>query len=241
MSRARRFLPLAGLVGVLCLWIAIFVAGALTPGYSHLGDAISALGMQGAPAGWILDWLGLPLAGLGFITTGWLVFRDLPRGAAVWMSAVLLVLVGIGALLVGLSPCRAEMAHGFCNPADSPINARHTTGSLMAFFLAPLASLALGARAFRRGADRVLYVFSLAMAVAMLLAHLILRTAVFDPHHLHFGLWQRVLVLAITLWGAGVSLYLARRPVGPGPVKYEGGFPTGPESRVTSTATQLFR
>jgi hypothetical protein len=213
-----KFLRLSGAVGALCLWAAILIAGALTPGYSHARDAISKLGMEGAPVGWVLDWLGLAVFGVGVVITGLIMLRLLRPGVLLWLAAALVLIGGIGVLLVGFSPCRVAVGPTFCSPAQSPINARHAIGTGLAFALIPLAALLLGLRAFRAGADRGLYTFTLGMALAMIGAHLLIRTAVLDPNHLWFGLWQRILVLTITVWVFGASVYLfKRRPPSPPP------------------------
>src|SRR5215472_13330112 len=90
----------SGVMLVLMLFVFVIVAGT-RPGYSHLQDTISALGARGAPGQWWFTAVNIAGAPL-ILAFGYAVQRRLAVGFATFL---LLILVGIGAVLVGSFPC----------------------------------------------------------------------------------------------------------------------------------------
>jgi len=59
-----RLLIFCGIAAPVVLLLAVIIAGSLHPGYSHISQAISEFGAQGAPHRAILSYAGLVPAGV---------------------------------------------------------------------------------------------------------------------------------------------------------------------------------
>ncbi len=64
MSTGIRVSASAGAAAPVLFWLTVLAAGAVTPGYSHLTQTISALAEQGAPLGWIMRSGGVAVGAL---------------------------------------------------------------------------------------------------------------------------------------------------------------------------------
>ncbi|WP_412067204.1 DUF998 domain-containing protein [Rubrivirga sp. IMCC43871] len=197
-------LRLLGPAGPVLLWVALACAGALTPGYSHATQAVSELGAVGAPVPWLINWVGIVPFAVSLAVTGVFVVRDLRPGPAAWLSGGLLVASGLGFAVAGAMRCDVG-----CGPSELQSAVLHGIGAGVGFQLAPLAALVLGSRAFRRSPHRPVYAFSALMAVVMV-ASIALFLGVFDPGRSLGGVWQRLVLLAISVWVVGLSVSLYR-------------------------------
>lgn len=99
-----RRLSLAGLVGPVVFWVLVITLGFLTPGYSHLHDAISDLGAIGAPYG-VVQQANFVVLGLGILAFVVVVDRQFRAGGWPWIGVVLVGLLGLlGAIGSGVFP-----------------------------------------------------------------------------------------------------------------------------------------
>ena len=100
----QRWLYLAGVAGPVVFWVTIAVLGFLTPGYSHVHDAISDLGAIGAPYGTVQQ-VNFVVLGLGVLAFCVAVHRQFRRGSRPWVGVVLVGLLGLlGAIGSGVFP-----------------------------------------------------------------------------------------------------------------------------------------
>jgi Dyp-type peroxidase family len=99
----------AGVAAVIVLVVFVVIAGANTAAYSHVDDAISKLGADGQPyAPWFTV---VNVVGAGMIILFAIgVQRRLPVGL---LTVVLLMLVAVGAVLIGAFRCSRE-----CKPEE---------------------------------------------------------------------------------------------------------------------------
>lgn len=122
--RSRR-LAIAGIVGPVVWWVLVVVNGAITPGYSHVGDFISMLGAVGAPYAPIQTMnfavFGSSILALSLGIHDWFGDGRRPR-----VGTVLLGIFGVGVVLAGVFPA---------NPAapDSTTAVLHDVTSTVAF------------------------------------------------------------------------------------------------------------
>lgn len=202
MTRRHRLL---GAVGPVLFWLALPLAGVLTPGYSHATQAVSELGAVGAPVPWLINGFGIIPFALSILALGAFVVQDFRPGPVAWLSGGMLVVSGLGFAVAGLMRCDVG-----CGPSELQSAVLHGFGASVGFQFAPLAALVLGSRFFRRFPRRAVYAFSLLMAVAMV-ASIALFLGVLDPSRALSGVWQRLLILSISVWVVGLSIYLYRR------------------------------
>jgi hypothetical membrane protein len=96
-----RWLTLCGIIAPLQIVVFILIAGALTPGYSHLSDTISQLGALGQPQPLVIG-LGLVLYGLLVNAAALGLYRLSPPSAAAKLTLVALCAHGASVLLAGV-------------------------------------------------------------------------------------------------------------------------------------------
>lgn len=84
-----------------CLFLAvILLAGYFTPGYSHVRQSISELGISGSVYGLLVRWVGFVPLGLSFI-----LFADQSSGLFIsQIPVVLIALTGLAILFAGIFP-----------------------------------------------------------------------------------------------------------------------------------------
>jgi hypothetical protein len=155
---------LSGVAAPCFMILAIVVAGAFHPEYSHLSQFVSELGAAGAPNPGILNFGGLIPAGALTVLFAIAMGRRLGPGRAVALSALLVAVLGIGRLIAGLAPCDPG-----CSMEALSVSGRiHAAAGMTALFasvIAPLA-LAVGLRTHRSRLGRTSMWLGLAGAAA---------------------------------------------------------------------------
>jgi len=206
-AEGRLRLPLLLGAAAAALYVAIVVvAGAVTPGYSHVAQPVSSLYQAGAP-------IGLPVAvafalynvlvvGFG-VAVATLAASGLARRRAGIGAGVALVLVGVAGALDDVFP-------------QDPIGSAITTpGSLHIAFAAVDSLLTVVAMALAawwllsRRELRALALYSVASFVVILVSGPITGVATASTSPL-MGLLERVTIFTFTLWMAVTSVVLAR-------------------------------
>lgn len=195
----------AGLITPLWLALGVAIAGALYPGYSHVDQAMSLLGAEGAPTQGISPLINNFPLGVLFLLFGASVLR---RFDNLWarLSGLLIMLHGLGSFGTGYFACDAGCAPA--NPSTSQ-SLHNLAGLIMAF------SLLLASGLWVWLARRVLASpgfswFSLACTLVALGALPLMAGALESGHG--FGLFQRINYGASLLWVAALALMLLRRP-----------------------------
>ncbi|NMH61069.1 DUF998 domain-containing protein [Alteromonas ponticola] len=199
---SARYLVLAG---VIFFWLAVFVSAAFTPGYSHFNQAVSELGATNSPYPWIVNWVGIVPFALALLATGYIVARDLHPGFIKWISGILILLGALGFMLAGAMQCDVG-----CRQSEQLSGQLHALGAGIGFQLIPLAAMLLGLRTFTRNTERGVYLFSLLMCLGMF-GSIALFLGVLDVNRDLAGLWQRVILLFISLWAIGLSVLLRKK------------------------------
>lgn len=194
----------AGLITPTWLILGLAVAGSLYPGYSHVDQAMSLLGAEGAPTRTLSPVINNFSLGVLFLLFGTAVALSF-RSRWARLSGLLIMLHGLGSFGTGYFACDAGCAPE--NPSASQ-NLHNLAGLIMAFSLLLAGALWvwLGRRLF---ASPGFSWFSLFCTLAALGALPLMATALESGHG--FGLYQRVNYGASLLWVAGLALMLLRR------------------------------
>ncbi|PZW49266.1 uncharacterized protein DUF998 [Pseudomonas sp. URMO17WK12:I2] len=206
--QSNRMLTLGYLAGFITpFWLALGVAlaGALYPGYSHLDQAMSLLGAEGAPTRTLSPLINnFPLGAL-FMLFGVAVLLSFDHRWARF-SGLLIILHGLGSFGTGYFACDAGCAPQ--HPSASQ-NLHNLAGLLMAFslLLASTLWIFLGRRLL---GSRTFAWFSLSCTLVAVGALPLMAAALESGHD--FGLYQRINYGASLLWVAGLALMLLRRP-----------------------------
>ncbi len=184
--------------------ILVIVAGALTPGYSHISQLISELGANGSRYGWPVRFAGFLPAGLLLLAFCMFAYRLLQKAKATTFGLIGLATYAAGYLVAAVFPCDLG-----CRP-NTPSTSQiiHNVGGLVGYLLAPafLFALARAARAWPVAGHIVV-----AGYVASALALLGLLTL--SPTSPAAGLSQRLLEASVLGWVAMCGHYLAKRPI----------------------------
>lgn len=182
--------------------LTVVMAGALTPGYSHVSQYISELGARGAPQEWSVRLAGFLPAGILLLAFCWYAYAALPRSTGATLALVGLALYAAGYVIAAAYPCDPG-----CRP-DKPTTSQliHNAGGLLGYLLAP-AFLLTFARAARTwpGASHLAIAGYAAAGLALV------GLLTLSPTSSTAGLSQRLLELAVLGWVAYCGRYLSRQ------------------------------
>lgn len=200
-----RLAAFTALMSLVILVLMVVIAGAGTPGYSHVSQFVSEPGARGAPQEWGVRFAGFLPVGvllLGFCVTAFVV---LPRSIGATLGLLGLALYAAGYLVAAAFPCDPG-----CRPADpSPSQLIHNAGGFIGYLLAPafLFALARTARTWPGAASLVVVGYVAAAGALVGLFTL-------APDSPTVGLSQRLLEASVLGWAAWCGRYLARRSEG---------------------------
>ena len=189
---SERKLGWMAVLAVALFWAALFLFGALRPGYSQMAKAVSELGALNTPL--MLAWnvVGFGLTGLLLMFFGWRLGRiDAPRA---WFVPGMLALGGASFLFSGVFPADLQDLRGTATQL-------HILASMLALIWLPGALLFAWQR-FRdwREASMVSSVLALLFLLSMGL-----------PDSIPRGLTQRVRFAIYLGWALAMGLLLLRR------------------------------
>lgn len=206
-SARRSAALLAGGAGVVVVLMTV-MAGALTPGYSHVSQYISELGARGAPWEMAVRFAGFLPAGMLLLGFCVLAHRALPRSRDVTWGLAGLAVYAAGYLVAAVFPCDPG-----CRPAEPSLaQAIHNAVGLFGYLLAPLVlwRLARAARSWP-AAGRLVLAGHLAAGCALV------ALLTLSPSSATVGLSQRLMEAAVLAWVLLCGLYVAREaPAGGG-------------------------
>lgn len=195
-----------GLAGLILMVVMVVLAGALTPGYSHVAQYISELGARGAPQEVLFRLAGFMPTGVLLLAFCLFAHRALPRSRGTTLALIGLAVYAAGYLVAAAFPCDFG-----CRPAKpSTSQLIHDLGGGIGYLLAPACLLTL-ARAARDwpGAGRMVIAGHAAAALALVGLFTLESTS---PAA---GLSQRLLEVAVLGWSAMCGAYLARQGAKP--------------------------
>ena len=199
---AAKLGALSALASFIVMALMVVVAGALTPGYSHVSQYISELGARGAQLEWGVRFAGFLPAGIFLLAFCLFAYAALPRSSGTTLALVGLALFAAGYLVAAAYPCDLG-----CRP-DKPRTSQliHNAGGLLGYLLAPafLLTLARAARTWP-GAGRLAVAGYGAAALA--LAGLLTLA----PTSSTAGLSQRLLEFAVLAWVVYCGRYMSRQ------------------------------
>jgi len=200
--QAAKLSALTSMVYLIVMVIMLVVAGALTPGYSHVSQFISELGARGSPQEWGVRLAGFLPLGILLLAFCWFAYAALPRSSGTTLGLVGLALYAVGYLVAAAYPCDLG-----CRP-EKPSTSQviHNVGGLLGYLVAPAFLLAL-ARAANTwpGAGRLSFVGYAAAGLAFV------GLLTLSPTSPVAGLSQRLLEFAVLAWVVYCGRYLARQ------------------------------
>lgn len=206
-SPRPRHLPpwvLAGMVAFLPHLLAVILASAQRPGFSHRVQYLSELGERGSATASLTNYLGILPTGLLIACFGLGVLLRFRAQRAMAIAGGLIALRGVLRVVAALFPCDVG-----CRPAlASASQDIHNAAATIAFVALTAAAFTAGAwlRARRHGKAIVVATYALAI-VAVAAQVMLLAGAMGSP-----GLFQRIALGALQLWVALLAIHFA----GPG-------------------------
>ncbi|MEJ0087884.1 MAG: DUF998 domain-containing protein [Pseudomonadota bacterium] len=184
--------------------LMVVVAGALTPGYSHVSQFISELGARGSPYEWPVRFAGFLPSGVLLLAFCGFAFAALPRSRGAALGLLGLAVYAVGYVVAASFPCDLG-----CRP-ETPSTSQliHNAVGLLGYLLAPAFLLALARAALAwPDAGRLVvagYVASGAALVGLL---------TFSPSSPAAGLSQRLMECAVLAWAVLCGGYLAKQSI----------------------------
>lgn len=201
LRNCPRIVLLLGIIVVAFRSVAVYSIGAITPGYSAVGNFISELSAEGAPYAALLNIGSLVLLGLCLILVAIPLRNRLP-GKGAGLASSYLIMAGVGFICIGLFPCPPGCVPQL-NTSQLTI---HTLAALVATFSTALAAVLYGVWG-TNGRRSAVQSASLFLGVLGIIAFTGLWTTVtawelgFDIGLLHIkGLLQRINVATGDLW-----------------------------------------
>lgn len=204
MKNIDRMLLGLGVLIPFWLFFGVLLTALAYPGYSHLDQAMSQLGAQGAPTQGFSAWVNnLPL-GVLFVLFAVGVMRQVRGSRLALFSAVLIFVHGLVSFATGYFACDQG-----CAPAQPSFSQQmHNLAGLVMFLSLTLASLIWAFTSRRLLGSRGFGLFSLACTVLAVATVVLMAQAVEVGHS--FGLYQRINYGISVIWGAGLALMLLR-------------------------------
>ena len=200
---AIRHLAMVGVAGPLLFATGVVVAGAMTPGYSHLSEPVSQLAAFGQPYP-AIQMAGFVVFGLGMVATGVALWQTLRTGTAARVGEILLIVAGVNMILTGLF--RADPMEQETLSVSGTVHV--VTASVV--FLSLIAGFLVMSRAFRksqRWAALASFSFVAGLAAFVFLAA---YSFAFEAQPDWIGLWQRLLAATLATWFVVVTRRLLR-------------------------------
>lgn len=196
-----RRLALVGIVGPVVWWLLILLNGALTPGYSHLGDFISTLGAIDAPYASIQQ-LNFAVFGGSILALSLGIHYWFDAGRRVRVGTVLLGTFGVGVVLAGVFPE---------DPAapESTVNFLHNLVSTVAF-VSGIVGVSLATRRIRNDDRWPSYPYELLWTVSVLLVTFVVFMYSVFTESAVVGFTQRAFIGVLSLWVVMQSYRLYR-------------------------------
>lgn len=199
LHRSARTGALLLIVGVLEFVAVNIVTELYYSGYSLSTNYISDLGNTANSPLWYLFSAGIIALGVLAFLGVLLLWNTFPSGGLRVVGLSLLLLASLAAIVIGFFP--------------ENVNASvHDTASLLVFLPGGLALVALGASMGERTGWEGMRWFSVILGLVMLVAlALFLFTNV--GANQYPGLFERLVVYPLLLWGIGVGIFVARFPI----------------------------
>lgn len=191
-GRLLRATAWAGIAGPVIFTVSFLAQQQFRRGeYSPMAEPISAL--EAGPNGWIQQ---VTFVVFGVLTMAQAVglHRAIAPSPGGFAGPAFLFLTGVGAIIAGVFPLRADAAGATYDPGG------HLAGGMLFFLGSPVAFLLLSTRLRRDPSWRSLSPYAVAAGAALLGSALVMNLLVLPeqgPLHSGAGLAQRLIVLAL--------------------------------------------
>ncbi|WP_369986644.1 DUF998 domain-containing protein [Pseudomonas xanthosomatis] len=211
MKPLDRLLLASGLLIPLWLLAGVWLTALAYPGYDHLQQAMSQLGASGAPTQGFSPWVNnFPLA-LLFALFAWGLARRWRESKLARLSALLVLLHGVGSLGTGLFACDLG-----CAPAVPSLSQQlHNLSGLLMFLSLTLACV-LWVRLGKRLAHSPGLAWGSLLCSVLAVVTVVLMARAAQSGEL-FGLYQRLNYGVAVLWLAALA-WVSRRPASRNPL-----------------------
>jgi hypothetical membrane protein len=179
--------------------LSFLVFASITPGYSHAVNAISELGIDGAPYSLAWNVIGFGLVGLLVLPFSWSLWAGLRPTSGATIIFVFVAISGIGWSSLGLFPA----APGFQTSLPTALHFIAVSVNYLAFLIAVFFfSIKLRNEPYWKS----WVPFSLIMGIFGL-------ASFFIPKTIPGALSQRLALIVYFLWLAGMGWALLRKPL----------------------------
>jgi hypothetical membrane protein len=203
----KKYTALCGILASITFIITLLLFGAKSPGYNHLNQAVSELGMSNAPYASLWNLLGFGLVGILMFVFAWSLFLEFESISGVRIIAGLVALSSLGFAGLGVFPAAIDFQ-------PSMETTLHTIMVMVSYFSFIIVSLVFAVKLRSdphwKGWSR----FSLVMGVIGLLSFAI-------PRSVPVGLSQRLGLGVNFLWLMILGYELYRKTVAGGQLKQE--------------------
>ena len=204
----NKYSALCGPLASLTFALMLLLFGAITPGYDHLNQAVSELGMSNAPYAGPWNLLGFCLVGILMFVFAWSLYLEFRSASAGRLIAGLVALSGLAFAGLGVFPARVDFQ-------PSTETTLHTIMVIVSYFSFIVVSIVFGVKLRSDPRWRGWSRFSMAMGVIGLLSFAI-------PRSVPVGLSQRLGLGVNFLWLMIIGYTLYSRTAASGRLKQEG-------------------
>ena len=165
----KKYLALCGILSSITFPVMLLLFGAITPGYNHLEQAVSELGMSNAPYATLWNLLGFELAGILMFVFAWSLYLEFESSSGGRIIAGLVALSGLGFAGLGIFPAAIDFQ-------PSRETSLHTLMMIVSFFSFIMVSFVFGVKLRSDSRWKGWSRFSMVMGVIGLLSFAIPRS-----------------------------------------------------------------
>jgi hypothetical membrane protein len=186
-----KYLTRIAIIGPIFFTILVLILGSITPGYNHITQQISELGVRNASTAIYLNTIGTPVLGLSIISFSFACKLALEETRITRLGYQLFLLGGICMFIAGVFPC---------DPGCIPVTFTgtvHETVSNIGFFGIILAPFLFAA--FFRKKSEWSYFWLPTMCVGLLTV-IIVPIYLFEVFASSNGAIQRILLFVLLAW-----------------------------------------
>jgi hypothetical membrane protein len=203
----KKYSALCGVLASITFAVMLLLFGAITPGYDHLNQPVSELGMSSAPYASLWNLLGFCLPGILMFVFAWSLYLEFESISGGRLIAGLVALSGLGFTGLGVFPASIDFQ-------PSTETTLHTIMVMVSYFSFIIVSIMFAVKLRSDPHWKDLSRFSMAMGVIGLLSFAIPRT-------IPVGVSQRLGLGVNFLWLMIIGFELYRKTVAGGQLKEE--------------------
>lgn len=188
-------------LGALFLLLLNLVAGALSPGYSHLSQYTSELGAMGAPHEMLVRFGGFLPVGAFLALFNIAATKRLPETKLVTWGQLGFSIFAMGYIAAVIFPCEL----GCPEESEGVSQSIHNLVRMAGYVVAPVFMTVLGIAAWKWPNRGSLPIIAFTCAVMALLGLISL-----NPESSYVGLSQRIIEASVWVWALTLGRYVSR-------------------------------